>query len=117
MDDFVLLSRLREPNLESAVEHFSDFSGFCSIFRTARPEFGEPGRQKRVIHPIFYLLSRPHGPNLDSPVDKKESFTPFFVLFSRLRGPNLESPVDKKESFTPFFVYFRGHTGHIRRAR
>ena len=56
MEDFVLLSRLRELNLESAVEHFSDFGGFCSTFKAARAGFEESGRQKRVIFPVFCLL-------------------------------------------------------------
>ena len=67
MDDFVLLSEPRGPNLESAVEHFLDFLRFCSIFRTACPKFGEPGRQKSHISPVFCLLSRPRALEIPAP--------------------------------------------------
>ena len=39
LDDFVLLSGPRGPNLQAAVEHFSNFSRFCSTFEAARPGF------------------------------------------------------------------------------
>ena len=68
------------------VEYFFNFGWFCSAFESVRPNFGESGRQKRVISPVFCLLSRPRGPNLESPVDKKETFPPFFVCF-RFRAP------------------------------
>ena len=67
--------------MESAVEHFFNFGEFCSTFEVARPEFRQAGRQKRVISPVFCLLSRSRTPNFDKPVDKKEAFTPFFVYF------------------------------------
>ncbi|MFJ6966689.1 MAG: hypothetical protein ACIRZ2_09110, partial [Ligilactobacillus ruminis] len=44
LDDFVLLSGQRGPNLESAVEHFSDFSRFCSTFEAAHLKFEGGGR-------------------------------------------------------------------------
>ena len=81
MDDFVLLSGQRGPNLESAVEHFSKFWRFCSTFEAARPKFRQAGRQKRGISPVFCLLLDPHALNFDQPVDKKEAFLPFFVYF------------------------------------
>ena len=56
LEDFARNLRLRELNLESAVEHFSDFGGFCSTFKAARAGFEESGRQKRVISPVFCLL-------------------------------------------------------------
>ena len=63
------------------VEHFFNFLRFCSTFRAARAEFGEPGSQKWVISPVFCLLSGPRTPNLDQPVDKNHTFSPFFVYF------------------------------------
>ena len=63
------------------VEYFFNFGWFCYTFETARPEFEPAGRQKRVIFPVFCLLSRPRGPDLKCPVDKKESFPLFFVYF------------------------------------
>ena len=46
------------------VEHFLNFGWFCSIFRTACPKFGESGRQKSHISPVFCLLSRPRALDL-----------------------------------------------------
>lgn len=89
MDDFVLLSGQRGPNLESAVEHFFNFGEFCSTFEVELPEFRSAGRQKRGIFPVFCLLSRSHALNFDKPVDKKEAFTPFFVYF-RYRAPRFK---------------------------
>ncbi|WP_229092239.1 hypothetical protein, partial [Ligilactobacillus ruminis] len=57
LDDFVLLSEPREPNLEAAVEHFSKFWIFCSTFDAARPISEESVRQKSHIHPVFCLLA------------------------------------------------------------
>ena len=62
------------------------FHRFLSTFETARVEFGESGRQKSDIHPVFCLLLVPHALNLDQPVDKNHTFTPFFVYF-RYRAP------------------------------
>jgi hypothetical protein len=42
--------------LESAVEHFSNFSRFCSTFEAAHPEFEPAGRQKSHIYLGFCLL-------------------------------------------------------------
>ena len=47
------------------VEHFSNFWRFCSTFEAVRAEFGESGRQKWGIYPVFCLLSRPRGSNLE----------------------------------------------------
>ena len=59
---------------------------FLSTFEAVRAEFGESGRQKRDISPVFCLLSEPHAPNLESPVDKNEAFIPFFVYFRSHAG-------------------------------
>ena len=50
---FCLLSGSRGPILESAVEHFSNFSRFCSTFEAARPGFWPGGRQKSHLSPFF----------------------------------------------------------------
>ena len=68
------------------VEYFFNFGWFCSTFETARPDFGESGRQKSVISLGFCLLSRPRTLNLNQPVDKNHTFPPFFVYF-RGRAP------------------------------
>jgi hypothetical protein len=68
------------------IEHFSDFGGFCSTFETARPNFGEPSRQKWGISIGFCLLPGPRTTILESPVDKNQTFTPVFVYF-RGRAP------------------------------
>ena len=81
MDDFVLLSRLRGPNLESAVEHFLNFSRFCSTFEAARADFGVGGRQKSDIPTGFCLLLVPLTPILEPAVDKNQTFPPVFVYF------------------------------------
>ena len=57
------------------------FPRFLSTFETARVEFGESGRQKWGIHPVFCLLSDPRGPNLESQVDKNQTFPSVFVYF------------------------------------
>ena len=82
LDDFVILSRPRGPDLESAVDKkeafipffvcFRDRAGriwsrrqtkkrylfrFLSAFESARPDFGESSRQKSHISPVFCLLS------------------------------------------------------------
>ena len=81
MEDFVLLSGPRGPNLEAAVEHFLNFGGFCSTLGEARPVFGGGGRQKSDISTVFCLLSGPRTPISESLVDKKETFPPVFVYF------------------------------------
>ena len=92
---------LRGPDLESAVEHFSNFWRFCSTFEVARTGFEVSGRQKRGIYSVFCLLSRPCGTNLESPVDKNHTFIPFFVCFpfelqSGLRAKNRFSNLARK---------------------
>ena len=81
LDDFVLLSRPSGLDLESPVDKKEAFPPFFVYFESARPDFGESGRQKRGIYSVFCLLSRPRAPILESPVDKKETFLPFFVYF------------------------------------
>jgi hypothetical protein len=59
LDDFVLLSGQRGPNLEAAVEHFSKFWRFCSTFGTARAEFGGSGRTFfQILDILFYFQDR-----------------------------------------------------------
>ena len=105
--DFVLLSELRGPDLELAVEHFSNFWRFCSTFEVARTEFGVGGRTFfRFLGILFYFRSC-----ADRIWSWRQNIFPIFgdfVLLSRSRGPDLKCPVDKKEAFIPFFVYFRG---------
>ena len=44
------------PNLESAVEHFSDFWRFCSTFEVARAEFVGGGRTfSQFFEILFYF--------------------------------------------------------------
>ena len=129
--DFVLLSRPRRPDLESAVEHFSDFWRFCSTFETAQTGFGVGGRtffqfleilfyfrgradriwsRRQNIFPIFgdfVLLSELRGPDLELAVEHFSNFWRFCST-SEAAHLNLDQPVDKKESFSPLFVYFRG---------
>ena len=66
---------------DNRVEHFSNFSGFCSTFRTVRNGFGVPGRQKSHIYSAFCLLSGPRATDSECPVDKNHTFTPLFVYF------------------------------------
>ena len=110
--DFVLLLELRGPDLESAVEHFSNFWRFCSTFEVSRTEFGVGGRTFfRFLEILFYFRDR-----ADRIWSRRQNIFPIFgdfVLLSRSRAPILESPVDKKEAFPPFFVYFRGRAGRI----
>ena len=56
------------------VEHFSKFWIFCSTFEAARPEFGESGRQKRDISPVFCLLSEPRAPFSTNQVAENQTF-------------------------------------------
>ena len=57
--DFVLLSGPREPDLESAVEHFFNFWRFCSTFGTARAGFGVGGRTFfQFLGILFYFWFR-----------------------------------------------------------
>ena len=86
LDDFVLLSRPSGLDLESPVDKKEAFPPFFVYFESARPDFGESGRQKSDVSPVFCLLSVPRAPVLESPVDKKEAFPPFFVYF-RFRTP------------------------------
>ena len=56
---FCLLLRSRGPILEPAVEHFFNFSGFCSTFEVARAGFGAGGRTFfRFWRILFYFQSR-----------------------------------------------------------
>ena len=57
--DLVLLSGPREPDLESAVEHFFNFWRFCSTFGTARAGFGVGGRTFfQFLGILFYFWFR-----------------------------------------------------------
>ena len=81
LDDFVLLSRPSGLDLESPVDKKEAFPPFFVYFESARPDFGESGRQKRDISPVFCLLLVSHALNFDQPVDKNQTFPPFFVYF------------------------------------
>ena len=63
------------------VEHFSDFGGFCSTLRSARPVFGGGGRQKSDISPSFCLLPGPLTSVSKCRVDKNQTFLTVFVYF------------------------------------
>ena len=65
------------------VEYFFKFLRFCSTFRVARSGFGEFGRQKRGIHPVFCLLSGPRAQFSKCQVDKNETFSPFLLTVPR----------------------------------
>ncbi len=57
--DFVLLLSPREPDLESAVEHFFNFWRFCSTFGAARAGFGVGGRTFfQILENLFYFEAR-----------------------------------------------------------
>ena len=57
--DFVLLLGPREPDLESAVEHFFNFWRICSTLRTARVGFGVGGRTFfQFLGILFYFWDR-----------------------------------------------------------
>ena len=104
LDDFVLLSRLSGPNLESAVEHFSDFWRFCSTFETAQTGFGVGGRTFfQFLEILFYFRGR--AGRIWSRRQNIFSIFRDFVLLSEPREPNLDQPVDKNHTFSPFFVY------------
>ena len=66
---------------DNRVEHFLNFSRFCSTFGVAQTDFGVIGRQKSHIFPGFCLLSGPRTPIFESAVDKNHTFTPVFVYF------------------------------------
>ena len=72
------------------VEHFLNFSRFCSTFGVAQTDFGVIGRQKSHIFPGFCLLSGPRTPILEAAVDKNHTFPPVFVYF-RVRAPHFWS--------------------------
>ena len=72
------------------VEHFLNFSRFCSTFGVAQTDFGVIGRQKSHIFPGFCLLSGPRTPIFESAVDKNHTFPTVFVYF-RVRAPHFWS--------------------------
>ena len=84
------------------VEYFFKFLRFCSTFRVARSGFGESGRQKRGIHPVFCLFLGPRAQFSKYPVDKKEAFIPVFVYFQDRAPQFSKCQVDKNETFSPF---------------
>ena len=56
---FLSASEPREPDLESAVEHFFNFWRFCSTFGAARAGFGVGGRTFfQFLEILFYFRSR-----------------------------------------------------------
>ena len=116
LDDFVILSRPRGPDLEPVVEHFSDFWRFCSTFGAARTGFGVSGRTFfQFLEILFYFRGR-----ADRIWSRRQNIFPIFgdfVLLSRPRTLNLDQPVDKKEAFPPFFVYFRFRAPRFWRVR
>ena len=57
--DFVLLWSPREPDLESAVEHFFNFGKICSTLESARAGFGVGGRTFfQFLEILFYFGTR-----------------------------------------------------------
>ena len=54
--DFVLLSGPREPDLESAVEHFFNFLKICSTLEPAVGRIGRRSRQNSLERCCFCLL-------------------------------------------------------------
>ena len=56
---FLSASEPREPDLESAVEHFFKFWRFCSTFGAARAGFGVGGRTFfQFLENLFYFGAR-----------------------------------------------------------
>ena len=92
--DFVLLSEPREPDLESAVEHFFNFWRFCSTFGAARAGFGVGGRTFfQFLENLFYFRSR--ASRIWSWRQNIFSIFGDFVLLWNPRSAELDAGVDK----------------------